>query len=346
MHKEHVTIKDIAKVLGISPSTVSRALKDHPDINPDTKKAVNDLAKELHYTPDPIALSLKNRQSKIIGVIVPEIVHYFFSLIIHGIEDLAYNSGYNVMMCESNETFEREVKNVETLLSSRVDGILVSISKETKSSAHFSKIKHAGVPVVFFDRICKDIDSDRVIVNDEKGAFDAVEHLILSGRKRIFHLTAPEHLIIAMKRKDGYIKALQKYHLPVLEERIVKCDTLEEVQKVIPGLLNQNPAPDAFFAVNDITAAATFKIIKDHGLKVPDDISVVGFTNGRISDLTDPQLSSVEQQGYEMGKEAVRLLLDRIHKGPDYPSVTSVIETKLIIKGSSAGSYASMPNNY
>jgi len=338
MHKGQVTIKDIARELGISPSTVSRALKDHPDISPDTKKAVNDLANKLHYTPDPIALSLKNRQSRIIGVIVPEIVHYFFSLVIHGIEDLAYNAGYNVMVCESNETFDREVRNVDTLLSSRADGILVSISKETKTSDHFMRIKEAGVPMVFFDRICEDIDSDRVVVDDEKGAFEAVEHLIHLGRKRIVHLAAPDHLLIARKRKDGYVRAMQAHHIPVTEEMIVKCDTLEDAKKVIPGLLNRKPLPDAFFFVNDLTAAAALRIIKDHGLKIPDDIAVVGFTNGQISDLTDPRLSSVEQQGYEMGKEAVRLLLDRIKKGSDYASITTVINTKLITKASSVGS--------
>lgn len=334
MHKGQVTIKDIARELGISPSTVSRALKDHPDISTETKKAVNELADKLHYTPDPIALSLKNRESKIIGVIVPEIVHYFFSLIIHGIEDLAYSAGYNVMVCESNETFDREVRNVDALLSSRVDGILVSVSKETKSSAHFSKIKEAGVPMVFFDRICREIDSDRVVVNDEQGAFKAVAHLIRQGFKRIIHLTAPDHLEIVQKRKEGFLRALQKYHLPVSEDMIIKCDTMEEAARVVPGLLKQSPRPDAFFAVNDLTAAATLKIIKDHGLRIPEDIAVAGFTNGRISDLTDPPLTSVEQQGYEMGKEAVRLLLERIKKGANYPSTTTVIETKLVIKAS------------
>ncbi len=334
MHKGRVTIKDIAKELGISPSTVSRALKDHPDISPDTKKAVNELAEKLNYTPDPIALSLKSRKSKIIGIIVPEIVHYFFSTVIHGIEDLAYKSGYNVMVCESNESFEREVQNVDALLSSRVEGILVSTSKSTQNIDHFKKIMDVGVPLVFFDRICKDIKTDRVIVDDEEGAFQAVNHMIKTGCQRIVHLSAPGHMLISQNRKQGYIRALESNQMEVDPGLIVKCDSVEDTIKIIPGFLKQTPRPDGFFAVNDLTAAAALKIVKENGLNVPEDISIVGFTNGIISDLTDPSLSTVEQHGYEIGKEAAQLLIDRLEKEEEYPAITRVIETKFIVKGS------------
>ncbi|MEA1897620.1 MAG: LacI family DNA-binding transcriptional regulator [Bacteroidota bacterium] len=335
MHKGRVTIKDIAKELGISPSTVSRALKDHPDISPDTKKAVNELAEKLNYTPDPIALSLKSRKSKIIGIIVPEIVHYFFSTVIHGIEDLAYKSGYNVMVCESNESFEREVQNVDALLSSRVEGILVSTSKNTRDTDHFRKIMDVGVPLVFFDRICKEIKTDRVIVDDEEGAFQAVNHMIKTGCRRIVHLSAPGHMLISQNRKQGYIRALESNQMEVDLDLIVKCDSVEDTINIIPGFLKQSPRPDGFFAVNDLTAAAALKIVKENGLNVPEDISIIGFTNGIISDLTDPSLSTVEQHGYEIGKEAAQLLIDRLEKEEEYPAITRVIETKFIVKGSS-----------
>lgn len=335
MHKGQVTIKDIAKELGVSPSTVSRALKDHPDISTETKKAINDLAKKLNYSPDPIALSLKSRKSKIIGVIVPEIVHYFFSTVLHGIEDYAYSSGYNVMICESNESFERELKNVDALLSNRSDGILVSLTKNTQSFDHFKKIRDSGVPLVFFDRICEELDTDRVIVDDEKGSFEAVEHLISIGCRNIAHLSAPDHLIISQQRKAGYIRALETNNVPVNPDLIIKCDTIEEAKKSVPALLARSPRPDGIFSVNDLTAAEAIKIIKEIGLRVPDDIAVVGFTNGQISDLTDPALSSVEQHGYEIGKQAATLLINRIEKKEDYAPITRVIETKFILKASS-----------
>ncbi len=335
MHKGQVTIKDIARELSISPSTVSRALKDHPDISQGTKNAVQALAKKLNYTPDPIALSLKNRQSKIIGVIVPSIVHYFFSTVIHGIEDIANNSGYNVMVCESNETFEREVKNVDTLLSSRVDGMLISISKRTKESAHFKKIQNADVPIVFFDRVSNDIDTDQVIVDDEVGAFMAVDHLLTIGCKRIALLGSGEHLFIGELRKEGYIRAHKERGLEPDPQLMVHCDTIELTEKLVPGLLNRTNPPDAFFAVNDLTAAGAMRIVKQQGFKVPQDIAIVGFTNGQISSLTDPQLSSVEQFGYSMGKQAVQMLIKRLESDQNYPTQKQVIQTKLIVKGSS-----------
>lgn len=335
MHKGQVTIKDIARELGISPSTVSRALKDHPDISQETKKAVQSLAAKLNYTPDPIALSLKSRQSKIIGVIVPNVVHYFFSTIIHGIEDVAYDSGYNVMVCESNETYTREQKNVDALLSSRVDGILISVSKQTREADHFRKIKDAGVPMVFFDRVSREIDTDQVTVDDEIGAFMAADHLLSLGCKRIAHLGSEEHLTIGEFRRNGYLRAHRERGLEPDPELMVFCDTPEMAEELVPGLLKLPEPPDAIFAVNDLTAAATMRIIKQHGLLVPDDIAIVGFTNGQISSLTDPQLSSVEQFGYEIGSQAVRMLIERLESDKDYPTRKQVIETKLVVKGSS-----------
>jgi LacI family transcriptional regulator len=335
MLKGKVTIKDIARELGISPSTVSKALKSHSDISATTKKAVRALVRKWNYHPDPIALSLKGGLSKTIGVIVPEIVHYFFSTVISGIEDLAYDSGYHVMFCQSNESYEREVKSVDTLMASRVDGILVSLSKTSTDFDHFRSILDAGIPLVFFDRICEELDTDRVVVDDEAGAFEAVRHLCMSGCRNIIHLSGPQNLNIGFGRKEGFRKALMEFDLPVVESNIINCDTIEEARIVVPGLLRRKQRPDGIFAVNDSTAAETMRIIKEAGLRIPDDIALVGFTSGMISDLTDPTLSSVEQNGYEMGREAVRLLIERIEKRNDLPSQNVVIKTKLIVKGSS-----------
>jgi LacI family transcriptional regulator len=335
MHKGQVTIKDIAKELGISPSTVSKALKGHPDISASTKQAVRELVDKWNYKPDPIALSLKSGLSKTIGVIVPEIVHYFFSTVIGGIEDLAYDSGYHVMFCQSSESYNREVKAVDTLLGSRVDGILVSVSKETRNFDHFRKILDDNIPLVFFDRICDEIDTDRVIVDDEAGAYEAVSHLIGIGCNNIVHLSGPQNILIGKRRKDGYVRALTSHNVQVNESNIVKCDTMEEAEVIVPELLNRPDRPDGIFAVNDLTAAAAMRIAMGMGYKVPEEIAVVGFTSGLISDITNPTLTSVEQHGYLIGKEAVKLLIDRLEKNHDRPTQTKIIKTELVIKGSS-----------
>ena len=334
MNKGQVTIKDIARELGISPSTVSKALKGHPDISPATKKAVRELVEKWNYKPDPIALSLKSGLSKTIGVIVPEIVHYFFSTVISGIEDLAYDSGYHVMFCQSNESYEREVKAVETLLSSRVDGILVSLSKVTDNFDHFRNITKAGIPLVFFDRICDVLETDRVVVDDEAGAYEAAKHLIETGCRNIVHLSGPQNPLIGKNRKDGFIRALKEYNFQSIENNIVKCDTAEEARIIVPEILGRKIPPDGIFAVNDLTAAEAMKIVKQNGFKVPDDISIIGFTSGMISDITDPPLTSVEQHGYLVGKEAVKLLINNLENRSSHSIQTKVIKTALVIKGS------------
>jgi LacI family transcriptional regulator len=335
MQKGQVTIKDIARELGISPSTVSKALKGNREISESTRAAVKELVEKWNYRPDPIALSLKIGQSKTIGVIVPEIVHYFFSTVISGIEDVANERGYQVIFCQSNESFEREVKAVETLLAGRADGILVSVSKTTTEFSHLAKIPDAGIPVVFFDRVIEEIDSDRVIVDDESGAYDAVKHLINTGRRNIVHLSGPLHLQIGRERKNGYLRALREAGLAITESNIVKCDTIEEADKIVPALLARPARPDGIFAVNDLTASGAMKQIKKAGLNIPGDISIVGFTSGMISDLTDPPLSSVEQHGYTIGQRAARLLIERIERKYSGPGRTEIVKTELVIKGTS-----------
>ncbi len=335
MRSGQVTIKDIAKELGISASTVSRALKDHPDISSKTKIAVNELAKKWHYKPNAVALSLRHSKTNVIGVIIPEIVHHFFSSVISGIEEIAHKAGYNVMIFQSNESYQREMDNVQALLSSRVDGVLVSMSKETKDYSHFRELRDNGIPIVFFDRVCNDLSSDNVIVDDFAGAFAAVEHLIESGCKRIAHLSAPQHMLLAQNRQKGYRQAMLKHKVAIDESLVIKCDSFDEAIIKTPDLLNMPEPPDAIFAVNEMTAAGALSVIKKFGLKVPDDISIVGFTDGIVSRVSDPSLTTLEQHGLEVGLKAAELLVDRITEGNmDYEPITKVVKTNLIVRES------------
>lgn len=331
-----VTIKDLARELNISASTVSRALKDHPDISKETKRAVQELAQKLNYQPNAVALSLKQRRSNTIGVIIPEIVHYFFSSVISGIEDVAYDAGFNVIICQSNEKYEREVANAKTLLSSRVDGVLVSISKETTDYKHLYNFSNNEVPMVFYDRVVPDIIADQVIIDDFDAAYKATRHLIDSGRTKIAHLGGPMALLIGQRRKDGYLKALNEAGIPVDEDLIVEADSFEKARMAIMKLINQKKKFDGVFATNDLTAIGAMQTIQKKGYKIPDDIAIVGFSDGRFSGITDPTLTSVDQHGYEMGTLATQMLLKRITSEDDeYPAETKVLNADLIVRGSS-----------
>jgi len=334
MRKRQITIKDIAKELGVSPSTVSRALKDHPDISVKTKLAVNELAKKLKYKPNEIALSLRHSKSNIIGVIIPELIHHFFSSVISGIDDLAYSNEYSVMIAQSNESYKREVRETQVMLSSRVAGLLVSVSKETKDFEHFKNLEENGLPIVFFDRVCKDMKTDKVVVDDFDGAFQAVDYLIKTGCKKIAHFGAAQHMLIGRNRQNGYLHALFKNGIAIDDSLIFKCDDYDEAWYLTEKLIKSENIPDAIFAVNDATAIGALQAIKHNGFKVPKDISVIGFTNGKISTMADPPLTTIDQHGYEMGQIAVRLLLNRLEKDDDdITPETRVIKTDLIIRG-------------
>ncbi|MEN8229051.1 MAG: LacI family DNA-binding transcriptional regulator [Bacteroidota bacterium] len=335
MKSHQVTIKDIARELGVSPSTVSRALKDHPDISPATRLQVKDLVKKLKYKPNAVALSLRSRRSNTIAVVVPEIVHHFFSSVISGIEEIAMEAGYNVMIFQTNESSQREKNITQSLASNKVDGVLVSISKTTKSFGHFKELKDEGLPLVFFDRACEGMEADKVIVDDFNGAFNAVEHLIKTGCRRIAHFSAEQHLQIGYQRKRGYISALEKNGIKPDEALMVRCDTHEEALEVTPGIMRLDPPPDAIFTVNDMTATGAMKVLKQMGFSIPEDVSLFGFTDGLVATVTDPQLTSVSQHGFEMGKTAMKMLLKRINSPEkDYPAVTEILKTELILRGS------------
>lgn len=336
MRSNQITIKDIARILGISASTVSRALKDHPDINIDTKKAVNELAGKLKYHPNAIALSLKSSRSNTIGVIIPEIVHYFFSSVISGIEDVASQKGFTVIICQSNESYDREVANARTLLSHRVDGVLVSISKETHTFDHLLELQEGGIPIVFFDRIAPEINADQVIIDDLEASYKATRHLIEVGRTRIAHFAGPQNLIIGRDRLQGYLNALTEAGLPIDNRLIVEADTYEKARNAVITMIEGGNVPDGIFAVNDLTAIGAMQTIQKKGYKIPDDISIVGFSDGRFSGITDPNLTSVDQHGYEMGTTAAEMLFHRILSNEtEYIPEVKVLNADLIIRGSS-----------
>jgi LacI family transcriptional regulator len=337
MKRHRITIKDIAQKLNISPSTVSRALKDHPDINPNTKKAVKEMAEKYNYIPNKIALGLLQNQSNTIGVIIPEIIHHFFSSVISGIENAAYQEGYNIMICQSLESYEKEVKNVQTLLSSHIDGLLISISKETTNFDHLKNFQEIGLPLVFFDRIPDYIETDKVIVDDYGGAYKATEHLITIGCKRIAHFYGPLNLLISSNRYNGYTQALKDNNYPVKEEYLMFCDSFEEARKKTKEILKLPEPPDGIFTVNDLTAVGAMQVVLEEGYKVPDDIAIVGFTNSFISPLTNPALSTIDQNGYQMGQEAAKLLFQRIKEDHNKPAkpITKLLDTDLIIRDSS-----------
>lgn len=340
MKRQTTTIKDIAKELGISPSTVSRALKDHFEISEDTIKAVKRVAKEMNYQPNSLALSLRYSKSNTIGVIIPEIVHFFFSTVISGIEDIAQSKGYNVIITQSNESQEREMVNIQTLFNNRVDGVLVSISKDSSDHSHFEALQQKGLPIVFFDRVSDTVESSKVTVDDYMGGYQATEHLLTQGYKKIAHLAGPSSLDITQERLKGYKKAHEDADAAWNEDLILfdQASTEMEAYNATYELL-KTKNPDAVFASNDLAAMGAIKAAQKYGKNVPIDFGVVGFSNWQFTALTNPSITTVEQQGFEMGQHAAELLIKQIESKDEVDTYESIkLETKLIVRESSVKS--------
>ncbi|NVJ87083.1 MAG: LacI family DNA-binding transcriptional regulator [Algoriphagus sp.] len=334
------TIKDIARELNVSSSTVSRALKDYPGISDETKRKVKELAAKLNYRPNAIALSLRKSRSFTIGVIIPEVVHFFFSTVISGIEEVANSRGYNVILTQTNEKYDRERSSIETMLSNQIDGFLVSYSKETQDFDHFSNLLDQGYPIVFFDRVPQIPKAINVMVDDYRGAYDAVSHLIRQGYKRIIHLAGPKNLAISKERIRGYRDALTDHGIEVDESLIVECPlgTDTESRKITTEILKSDSVrPDAFFGNNDMAAVGAMLACKDAGLQIPNDVGIVGFSNWQFCSMIDPGLSSVAQPGFQMGAKATEILLDIIEKKLDPEQITEsvTLPTELLIRKSS-----------
>jgi len=331
---KHATIIDIAKKLGISPSTVSRALSNHPDVKDETKEKVRKIAKAMLYSPNPIARSLKSNRTSTIGVIVPEIEHFFFSSAISGIEEVASSSGYTIILCQSNESVEREVENVKLMIQHRVAGVIVSISLTTKNGNHFQELLKHRIPVVFFDRVSEDVSASKVLIDDYRSAYDAVSYLIDKGRKAIAHFGGSSEVGIYEKRWRGYVDAMRHAGLPLHEKLMANGELYEQHgYQSFDTMIRENEIPDAVFAVNDSVAVGAMQRIKEARLRIPEDVAIIGFSNEKITRLVDPPLTTVDQPAMDMGKKAAEILIDTIEKHVDEPQ-TTIIPTRLIVRGS------------
>lgn len=336
MKGHQTTIIDIARELNLSKSTVSRALTGHPNVKAKTREQVLALAAQMDYQRNQLAISLLTSRTQTIGIIVPEFLSFFFPKVIIGAQEVLARAGYNVVICHSNESYETEVANARGLLASRVDGLLVSHTKETRNFDHFRVFERKGIPVVFFNRICEDMPVSKVTVDDYEGAFRAVEHLIESGKRRIAHLAGPDSLQNSRNRLNGYRDALLKHSIPINPELIITYDlNLDKANIYVNHLLNLPEPPDALFAINDPTAIEALKVIKSRNLRMPDDIAVIGFSDDPISALVEPGLTTVAQPVTEIGEQAARLLLNQLQNEDDrFEPETVVLSTQLIVRGS------------
>lgn len=333
--RRKVTLKQIAKELDVSISTVSKSLKDSHEISEDTRQKVQAFAKLYNYKPNNIALSLKNKKTKTIGIIIPEIVHHFFATVISGIEQVANENGYNVIVCLSDESFDKEVINMELLANGSTDGFIMSLSKETqlkKDFHHIQEIISQGMPVVMFDRVTNDVFCDKVIIDDQLAAYEAIQFFISKGFKKIALLTTVDYVSVGKLRTDGYLKALHENGIIVDEDLIVKIEDIDNCSHKIETLI-ANKEFDALFAVNELFAVTAIKIANKNGKKVPDDFSVIGFTDGIISQFSTPSITTVSQNGIKMGRKAAKMLIDRLEKDEeDELYTTELIETELVLR--------------
>ena len=332
-----MTMKDIAREFGTSVSTVSRALKDYPRISLERRRAIQQFARDHHFFPDVLGEALRHKhtvKSKVIGVIVPEFTHYYFSSILTGIEEAAAARGYSIMVALSGEKYEREARICDNLHRLKVCGVIVSQAKDTRDYNHYQKLLDSGIPMVFYDRICTGVNASRVVVDDYMGAFNAVTHLIETGCKRIAFYGSPMNLEISKNRYNGYKDALLKHGMAIDESIVCVCDNRVDAETLTPEILSFETPPDAFFAVNDDTAIGILYTVKHAGYRVPEDISICGFTNGQRAIACDPMLTTVEQRGHRVGEEAVEILIDKVEGLSPIDKVEKrVVRTRLVIRG-------------
>ncbi|MBL0745456.1 LacI family DNA-binding transcriptional regulator [Chryseolinea lacunae] len=337
MRNTQATIRDIAIKLNISISTVSRALRGAPDVNQETKKAVLEMAEKLNYEPNRVAQSLRIKRTNTLGIIVPEISLHFFSSAISGMQEEAAQHGYSIMICQSLESFETEKQNVHMLAANRVDGLLISMSSETKDVAHIQSLINKNIPVVLFDRVSDALPVAKVVVDDHDGAFKATEHLIQTGCRRIAYIGGPLTFYISNQRKRGYLDALLHHNIIPDEQLIVHChelhtEPLEQVKRLLS--LPKTQQPDALFCLNDPIAVPVLQLLKEKNIRVPEEISVVGFTNEPVSAFIEPSLTTVSQPSHEMGKKAIELFLEQSHDLDNFTPVTATMKTTLLVRNS------------
>ncbi|MCS5491780.1 LacI family DNA-binding transcriptional regulator [Algoriphagus limi] len=337
MKKGHqVTMKEIAKKLGVSVSTVSRALKDSPELHEETKRKIVETAKEMNYQPNLLAQSLRISRTKTLGVIVPEITSHFFASCISGIQDFANKRGYNVMICQSNESIDQEIANIKTLVASQVDALMISLSRETNHYEHLFELYNREIPFVLFDRVHEDIPVSKVTFNDAGGAYQVTNHLLETGCRSIVYVSGPEDLYISKKRKEGYLKALREYGIEENPDFIKVTDLTEADNiRIAKEIAAMNPLPDGVFCMIDPLAVDVLTYWKSVGIKVPEQIALAGFTNNPTSGVVEPPLTTVSQPGYEMGKLAVSHLLDQLDGLVSDDPISIVLDTTLVPRKSS-----------
>jgi LacI family transcriptional regulator len=330
-----ITLKQIAETLGISITTVSKALKNYSDVSPKTRKAVLDLANSLQYTPNSFAVNLRTKESRTIGLIIPEVVHHFFSNVINGIIAEAEKNGYLVIILQSNESLELEKKQVELLMNKRVDGIIMSLSNESNDDDHIKELIRREIPFVMFDKISKLVNCSKVIINDQKAAYNAVAHLINKGCKKIAHIRGPVNPQNAIDRFLGYKKALEKHDIEYNSKLVYTCEkvTFEEGKLFAEQIIKDHPDVDGVFVITDLVAVGALDYFNEIGVKVPNQIKVIGFSNWFMSQVITPKLSTVDQPSYEMGVQSFCLLLEEMNCKKESLSFTPKIielETKII----------------
>jgi len=332
-----ITMKDIARDLGVSVATVSRALKDSPRISEAKRREIQEYAREHNFLPNVIAETLRKSRvqpNKVIGVIVPQFIHYYFASILKGVEEKASRRGYRIMVAQSDDKYEREVEICKSFYANKCCGIIVSMAKNTTKYDHFQKLIDMGIPLVFYDRICTGVNASRVVVDDYMGAYTAVTHLIDTGCRKIAYYGMVQSMEIDKNRFNGYEDALRKHGLKPNPDWLRKCDNRADAEVVTPEILAQPDHPDAFFAINDDTAIGILYSAKKMGFDVPDDISICGFTNGNRAKACNPMLTTVEQRGVMVGEEAANILIGQVEGSLPMDKVEKrVVRTRLIIRG-------------
>lgn len=336
--KPKLTLKQIARELDVSVSTVSKALRDSVEISEETRLKIKAFAKLYNYRPNNIALSLKNRKTRTIGLVLPEIVHDFFASLISGIEQVANQKGYNVIICLSNNSFDREVMNMEMLANGSTDGFILAVAKETQQKEdyhHLEEVINQGMPVVLVDRVVDQIICDKVIIDDSEGAKNAVQHLINSGCRKIAIITTVDYVSVGKLRTNGYLEALQNNDMTIDEDLILKIEDIDQSQEEINEFL-LNRDVDGVFAVNEQFATSAVRALHIKGMSVPRDVLVFSFSDGELSRRFMPSLSTVDQHGAEMGAKAAELLIERLENPVDDEQFqTAIIKTSLIERESS-----------
>ena len=331
--KAKATLKQIAKELGVSVSTVSKALNDSPEISEQTKVKIKEYAKLKNYKPNVIGLNLKNRKTKTIGVIIPNILNSFFAKVFSGIEKVADKKGYNVITCISNESLEKEIHTLEMLSNGTIDGFILSVSQEAQKLqdySHFSAIINDGTPIVMFDRIADEVECDKVVVDDFDSALNSTQHLINLGCKNIALISSVDNLSVGKLRADGYLKALADNNIPVNEKIILRTDSEDDMKAKIDAIFDNKI--DAIFALDENDSVAALRVSLKKGYRVPEDISIIGFADGILaSRRLSPSLTTVSQHGIEIGEVAAKQLIKRLEESEEETSdyETIVIKTKL-----------------